>query len=173
MSQPFVGQIIPVGFNFAPVGWLLCDGSSLSIAEYQVLFTLLGTTYGGNGQTTFNLPDLRGRGALGMGQGSGLQPYIQGQASGSENVTLVANQIAAHTHALNAASTTTSAVPLGTTVLGTPDAEFIYATSGASTTLASGSIGAAPGGSQPHENRQPFQVINYIIAFAGIFPSQG
>jgi microcystin-dependent protein len=171
MSQPFVGQIIAVGFNFAPVGWALCDGSSLQISQYDVLFNLIGTTYGGNGTTVFNLPDLRGRGAVGAGQGTGLSTYVLGAMAGTEAVTLSANQIGAHTHVLNAASTVTASTPATNAVLGTPETESIYAASGATTSLASASIGSAPGGSQPHENRQPFQTINYIIALYGIYPS--
>src|SRR4051794_23847461 len=109
MSEPFVGQILAVGFNFAPAGWLMCDGSLVAISEYDVLFNLIGTTYGGNGQTTFSVPDLRGRAAVGMGQGSGQPNYIIGQAGGSESVTLLTTQIPAHTHTLNASGTPGSA----------------------------------------------------------------
>ena len=111
MSEPYLGQVIAVGFNFAPVGWALCQGQVLPISEYSALYQLLGTTYGGNGQTNFALPDLRGRAALGMGQGSGLQPYIQGQLGGVESVTLTAGQFASHTHALQAAGTATTPTP--------------------------------------------------------------
>jgi microcystin-dependent protein len=172
MSQPFVGQIIAVGFNFAPVGWALCNGATLSISEYDVLYNLIGTTYGGNGTTTFNLPNLCGRGAVGMGQGSGLSNYVLGQSGGSENVTLTSAQIGPHTHALMGATSVGASTPTTTAVLGTPAAENIYGTSGATTMLAGSSIGPAPGGGQPHENRQPFQTVNYIIALYGIYPSQ-
>jgi microcystin-dependent protein len=172
MSEPFVGQVISVGFNFAPVGWVLCDGRILPISQYQALYTLLGTTYGGDGVNTFAVPDLRGRGAVGVGQGPGLQPYVQGQIAGSESITLTVSQIGAHTHTLAGASTATSNVPLSNAVLGTTDAENIYATAGATTTLAPSSVGVATGNNLPHENRQPFLAINYIIAVEGIFPTQ-
>lgn len=169
MSQPFVGQIIAVGFNFAPSGWALCNGASLPISQYDVLYNLIGTTYGGNGTTDFNLPDLRGRGAVGMGQGTGLSNYTLGQMSGSEAVTLTASQIGPHTHALSGAASASNSSPTTGTVLGTPT-ESIYATSGSTTPLSSAAVGAAPGGNQPHENRQPFQTINYIIALYGLYP---
>jgi microcystin-dependent protein len=172
MSEPFVGQVISVGFSFAPRGWMLCDGSTLAISQYPVLFQLLGTTYGGDGVNTFALPDLRGRGAVSVGTGQGLPPYALGQRSGTESITLTVSQIGAHTHALSGASTATSNVPLSTTVLGTPDTENIYAAAGNTTTLSPAAVGPAPGGNLPHENRQPFLAINYIIAFEGIFPTQ-
>src|SRR5579863_2212268 len=100
MSQPFVGQIIAVGFNFAPVGWALCQGQLLPISENEALYTLIGTTFGGDGQSTFGLPDLRGRAALGMGQGPGLAQYAMGQAAGAESTTLTGAQIGSHTHGL-------------------------------------------------------------------------
>jgi microcystin-dependent protein len=174
MSEPFVGQVIAVGFNFAPVGWAICDGSLLAISEFSTLFNLLGTTYGGDGVTTFGLPDLRGRAALGMGQGSGLQPYLQGQIGGVESVTLTAGQFAAHTHALQGAATATTPTPGSAVVLGTPAAATpIYATgTGIGTTLAPSAVSLAAGGGGPHENRQPSLTINYIISLFGIFPSQ-
>lgn len=173
MSEPFVGQIIPVAFNFAPIGWVLCDGRTLPINEYSALYQLIGTTYGGDGQTSFAVPDLRSRCAIGMGQGAGLQPYLQGQASGTESVTLNSSQIAAHTHTLSAAATVTDSTPTTAMVLGTPADEDIYATSGTTTTLSRGSVSSAVGNGLPHENRQPYQAVNYIMAFSGIFPSHG
>src|SRR5499426_4244130 len=98
MSEPFLGQIQPFGFNFAPTGWATCDGQILSIAQHTALFSLLGTTYGGNGQTTFRLPDLRGRVPVHQGQGPGLSPYTLGEVTGTENVTLITTQIPAHNH---------------------------------------------------------------------------
>ena len=173
MSEPFVGQVIAVGFNFAPVGWALCQGQLLPISQNAALFSLLGTTYGGDGQSTFGLPDLRGRAALGMGQGSGLQPYVMGQPGGVESVTLTANQFASHTHALQAAATATTPTPGSGTVLGTPAAATpTYATTGTGAQLVGSTVSPAPGGNGPHENRQPSLAINYIIALFGIFPSQ-
>jgi microcystin-dependent protein len=173
MSQPFVGQVIAVGFNFAPVGWALCQGQLLPISENEVLFNLIGTTFGGDGQTTFGLPDLRGRAALGMGGGSGLSSYVLGQPGGVESVTLTSAQIGSHTHGLSAAATATSSIPSSSAVLGTPAAATpIYATGGVGATLTAGAVSTAPGGGQPHENRQPSLTINYIISLFGIFPSQ-
>src|SRR5690606_34266597 len=102
--EQLLGQIIMVGFNFAPRGWAFCDGRLLPIAQNTALFSLLGTTYGGNGQTTFALPDLRGRCAVGMGQGPGLSQRVQGEMSGTENVTLIQTQMPAHTHTLMAST---------------------------------------------------------------------
>jgi microcystin-dependent protein len=173
MSQPFVGQIIAVGFNFAPAGWALCQGQLLPISEYEVLYQLIGTTFGGDGQQTFGLPDLRGRAALGMGQGPGLGQYILGQPGGVESVPLTSAQIGSHTHGLSAAATATTSTPSSSVVLGTPDATTpIYATSGTGATLTAGAVSTTPGGGLPHENRQPSLTISYIISLFGIFPSQ-
>ena len=174
MSEPFLGQVIAVGFNFAPVGWELCAGQLLDINQNAALFQLLGTTYGGDGVSTFALPDLRGRSVMGAGQGPTVQNYVQGQLGGSEAVTLNASEIAGHSHALMAATSPASAADPGPTmVLGaTPVGDEVYSSAGANATLASGAITAAPGGGTPHENRQPYTVVNYIIAMQGIFPSR-
>ena len=173
MSQPFVGQIIPVGFNFAPQGWFLCNGQLLPISEYEVLYNLLGTTYGGDGQSTFALPNLCGCVAVGMGQGAGLQSYVPGQTGGSEQVTVTASQLGGHTHLVAAASTAGTTNTPSTAVVPATSASVvpIYSSGTPAVAMASGSIGAS-GGSQPHENRQPFLAINYIIAWAGVYPSQ-
>ncbi len=173
MAQPFVGQVIAVGFNFAPVGWHICDGSLLQISQYDVLFNLVGTTYGGDGQTTFALPDLRGRAVVGMGQGSGLSPYTLGQQGGVEAVTLASAQVGSHSHALAAAATATTPAPGPSVVLGTTAAaDPIYATSGTSAALSSAAVSSSAGGGLPHENRQPSLAITYIISLFGIYPSQ-
>jgi microcystin-dependent protein len=172
--QPFVGQVIAVGFNFAPVGWAFCNGQLLSIAEYSTLFNLIGTTYGGDGQTTFAVPNLCGRSPLGQGTGAGLPPAVIGQAAGTENVTLTSTQIGAHTHPLLASSGTgTTPTPSATTVLANQsNAEIqIYGTVTTTVALARAAISMA-GGNQPHENRQPFNTVNYIISLFGIYPSQ-
>ena len=173
MSQPFVGQIIPVGFNFAPQGWFLCNGQLLQISEYTVLYNLLGTTYGGDGQSTFAVPNLCGCVAVGAGQGTGLQPYVEGQTGGSEQVTVTASQLGSHSHLVAAASPAgTTNTPSTAVVLATSAAKVaIYASGAPAVAMAPSSIGAS-GGSQPHENRQPFLAINYIIAWAGVYPSQ-
>lgn len=165
--EPFVGQLMCVGFNFAPKGWALCQGQLLPIAQYTALFSLLGTMYGGNGQTTFALPDLRGRVPMSFGQGPGLQNYDQGQVSGSENVTLIINQIPMHNHTVACSSTDPSdTTPVG----GVPAAGGSYSTT-ANATMLPTMIGQA-GGNQPHSNMQPYLVLNWIIALEGIYPSR-
>ncbi|HET7881837.1 MAG TPA: tail fiber protein [Acetobacteraceae bacterium] len=174
MAQPYVGQILAVGFNFAPVGWLLCNGQTLPISQYQVLFALIGTTYGGDGVNTFALPNLCGRVAVNQGQGPGLSAYVLGQNAGTESVTLTTGQVGAHGHPLRASSQTgTTATPSSSVALAQNAQSLVnlYGTVTANTTLQPGSIGVS-GGSQSHENRQPALTINYIIAFEGIFPSQ-
>ena len=141
LSEPFVGQVIAVGFNFAPVGWALCDGSLLSIAQNSVLFNLIGTQFGGNGTTNFALPDLRGRAALGVGQGPGLQPYPIGEVGGVELVTLASAQFAGHTHALQAAATATTPTPGSVVVLGTPaSGTSLNAAAGTATALSGSAV---------------------------------
>jgi microcystin-dependent protein len=174
MGQPFVGQVIAVGFNFVPAGWLSCDGSLQPISEYEALYALIGTTYGGNGTTTFGMPDLRGRSPVDAGQGAGLSTYVMGQIAGAEAVTLTASQIGSHSHQLVGSSQTgTITVPAGTVAIGqVVNAEVsVFAAAPATTALSGTAIGPF-GGSLPHENRQPFLTINYIICYAGIFPSQ-
>ncbi len=171
MSNPFVGEIRLFAGNFAPLGWAFCDGSLLAISDNDVLFNLIGTTYGGDGQSTFALPDLRGRVPVHAGTSSGTS-FVLGQAGGSETVTLTAAQVPQHSHALlgSAASATTTspagAVPATLAEVTT----FAYGTDAPLTTLAPQTIGAA-GGNQPHDNLQPFLCINYVISLFGIFPS--
>jgi len=171
MSDPFIATIRLVGFNFAPVGWALCQGQTLSIAQNTALFSLLGTYFGGDGQQTFNLPDLRGRVAVSQGQGPGLSSYTQGQAGGAESVTLTAAQAPTHTHTMMAAANVTAPNPGPSLALGTPATAVQLYGANSPTALASGSIGAFWSGTA-HENRQPFLGLNYIIALAGIFPSR-
>jgi microcystin-dependent protein len=173
MSQPFVGQVIAVGFNFAPVGWLPCDGRLLSIAQYDVLFNLVGTTYGGDGQTTFAVPDLRGRVVIGQGNGAGLSPYVMGQMAGTSQVTVTTPAMPAHVHTPMAAADATAPNPSNTVVLGATGGVLnVYASTASPVALNPGVIGLAAGSSLPHDNMQPYQTINYIIAFEGIYPSQ-
>lgn len=182
MAEPFLGQIISVGFSFAPVGWYPCDGRLLDVSQHDALFALLGTTYGGNGQTTFALPNLNGRVPLGQGQGQGLQNYIQGTVLGTEQVTLTTASMPAHTHTVsfsNLSATLESPKPvsgsnvaMGTNVnTNLPGGFYVSGRPGA-VALKPDTITAA-GSSLPHENRQQFLALNYIIAYAGIFPSQG
>ena len=175
MSNPYVGEIRLLGFNFAPLGWIPCDGRLLSIAEYDTLFTLLGTTYGGDGQSTFAVPDLRGRIPIHQGQGPGLSTYVLGEMSGTESVTLTANQMPAHTHQAVATTAAASTGTPGPALLpGTVSGQTMYVTDtsgGAPFTLAPQSMTTA-GGSQPHENCMPTLTVNFCISPYGIFPSQ-
>ncbi len=163
MSEPFIGEIKIFGGSFAIRGYAFCDGTLLSIDQNDALFNLIGTTYGGDGQTTFGLPDLRGR--IPVHQGSG---FPLGQSSGTETVTLTTSQIPSHNHAVAANSNTgSSGNPKGNIVAGsslTP-----YNTTAGDNNMGGSSIGKT-GGSQPHDNIMPYQCVNYIIALEGIFP---
>lgn len=178
MSQPFVGQMIRVGFNFAPAGWMKCQGQLLPIDQYETLFNLIGTTYGGDGQTTFALPDLQGRVTLSMGQGPGLSNYVLGQQAGNEQVTLTNQQMPSHQHFVNVlTSTANGSSPNPQSLLanegpGPVSLVYTYAPydQANQTALRSNSIGFNPGG-QPHENRQPLLAITWCISLFGIYPS--
>lgn len=178
MSEPFIGEIIMFAGNFNPRGWALCQGQLLAISQNTALFSILGTTYGGNGQTTFALPDLRGRVPVGQGQGPGLSSYTLGQQSGSETVTLTSQQMPSHNHLINASEgngaqqTPGSGFPASGVVPTSGNAAVSnYRNSSDGTTLAPTAVGLA-GGNQPHTNIQPYLCINFIIALEGIFPSR-
>lgn len=179
MGDQFVGEIRMVGFSFAPTGWALCDGSLLPIAQYQALFSLLGVMFGGNGTTTFGLPDLRGRAPVGMGNGPNLTPITQGELSGNENVSISTQQMPNHTHVLSVAGTETSSTvaPSGTNnVLGASGAgqgsATIWSTAlNSPVPLNPAQVGTA-GNSQPLPIRNPFLGTNFIIALNGIYPSR-
>jgi microcystin-dependent protein len=195
MSQPYIGQIIQGGWNFAPRGYAFCNGQSQSIAQNTALFSLLGTTFGGNGTTTFNLPNLQGRSMVHWGTGAGLSPIQLGESAGTENVTLTSNQMPAHTHTatFNGSSSTLSATttaattqsPSAGSVLGRAKDNtgtaipFIYAPAGSTASAAlaglnvAGTVTNAPaGGSQPLGIRNPYLGITHVIALQGIFPSR-
>ncbi len=167
--NPFIGEIRIFGFNFPPAGWAQCNGQLLAIAANDALFALLGTTYGGDGVSTFALPDLRSRVPIHQGQGPGLSPYVIGQMAGVEAVTLTTSQIPQHNHVLNAfASTGTGGLaPSG----GVPANTQGSVNGTANTTFAAPAIGPS-GGSQPHENLQPYLTLNFCISLFGIFPSR-
>ncbi len=174
--EPFLGMIATFGFNFAPRGWMFCNGQLLSISQYSALFALLGTTYGGNGQTTFALPNLQSRVPIGMGQGPGLSNYSIGQQAGSENVTLLSTQMPAHTHQMMASGEGASANvatnnSLASSSRSVPTMPTIYAP-GNTTPTPMASTTSIVGGNQPHNNIQPYLAINYSIAVEGIFPSR-
>lgn len=168
MAQPYVGEIRMFGGNFAPAGWEFCQGQLMPISEYETLFNLIGTTYGGDGQSTFALPDLRGR--IPIHQGSG---FVLAETGGVEQVTLTVSQIPAHSHpALASSSSANSSSPAGN-VAGrvTTAGVFAYGTDAPLTTLSSQAMGPV-GGNQPHNNLQPYLCVNFIISMFGIFPSQ-
>ncbi|MBS0590494.1 MAG: phage tail protein [Proteobacteria bacterium] len=171
MADPFVGEIRLFAGNFAPVNWAYCNGALLPIAQYDALFTLLGTTYGGDGQTTFGLPDLQGRVPVHQGQGPGLSPYVLGQKGGVENVTLTTNQYPSHTHGFVASSDAGTAAGPGSDVLAASASIKAYTDALPNVGLNATALPPS-GGGLPHENMQPSLCVNFIISLFGIFPSQ-
>ncbi len=172
MSQPFVGEVRLFGFNFAPRGWALCRGQLLSISQNTALFSLIGTYYGGNGTSTFALPNLQGNIAVGQGQGIGLSNYTVGQIAGSATVTLLANQLPPHSHTLVAGTAATTPTPAANAYFGSaPRGRNAYATSSDGTRMAAASV-ATSGSSTPHNNMMPYLAMNYCISLQGIFPSR-
>lgn len=174
MSTPYIGEIRLFGFHRIPVGWASCDGSLLPISQYDTLFALIGTTYGGDGQTTFAVPDLRGRVPLHNGQGPGLSTRIIGEMSGTESVTLLPTQLPSHSHTFFATTTSASSASPGASFeLGAVSGDTPYATdlNAATATLSANAMTAA-GGTQPHDNTMPTLTAGYCIALEGIFPQQ-
>ena len=179
MADPFLGEIRMVGWNFAANGWALCNGQLMSISQNSALFSLLGTTYGGDGVSTFALPNLQGRVPIHQGNGAGLSPYTIGAASGSETVTLLPTQIPAHNHLMGVSNQSGTVADPTNTILAqgnsgsgrSPVPVTNYVSTAATGTLAPTAIQSA-GGSQPHSNIQPYLCVNFIIALQGIFPSR-
>ena len=169
MSSPYLGEIRLVGFNFAPAGWAFCNGQLLPISENDALFNLIGTTYGGDGQQTFALPNIQSRVVLHQGNGAGLSNRVLAETGGVESVTLTASQMPAHSHGVQVSSSVASRVPASGHYPG-KSARPVYAEP-MNNSLNASSIAIA-GGSQPHENRQPYLVLSYIISLFGIFPTQ-
>jgi len=168
MSEPFLGQLATFGFNFAPRGWAFCNGQILPIAQNTALFSLLGTTYGGNGQTTFALPNLQSRFPIHFGQGPGLSQYDLGEQSGTESTTLTINNMPQHTHNMNVSSgTKVSPIATNNNFGGAP----IYTSAPLDTVMVPGTLGLA-GGSQPFSILPPYLALNWCIALEGIFPSR-
>ncbi len=166
MAQPYVGEIRMFAGNFAPAGWMFCEGQLMPISENETLFQLIGTTYGGDGQSTFALPDLRGRIPIHNGNG-----FILAETGGAEEITLTAAQIPAHTHALVATTDlANSASPADAYLSATATGNKIYSTASPSIPLSAQEI-SPTGGSQPHTNFQPYLCVDYIISLFGIFPS--
>ena len=166
---PFIGEIRLFGGNFAPEGWALCQGQTLAIAQNQALYSLIGTTYGGDGVSTFKLPDLRGRFPVHQGTGAN-QTAVLGQAAGTETVMLNASQLPVHSHAISASSTATSQSPANSTPAAWGEAQYSTADPTAAQ-LAAAAV-TSTGGSTPHENRSPYLGVSFIIALQGIYPSQ-
>ncbi len=168
MSEPFLSEIKIVSFNFPPKGWAFCNGQFLPINQNQALFALLGTTYGGNGQTTFALPDLRGRLPIHMGNG-----HTLGEAAGSSAVTVNIQQLPQHIHLLQASSAVASSdTPDSTMLLGSTAPNDLYTGPQGGLVATNAATVTSVGGSQPHNNMMPYLVLNFIIALQGIFPSK-
>ncbi|HSB09844.1 MAG TPA: tail fiber protein [Blastocatellia bacterium] len=166
MGTPFLGEIKIVSFNFAPKGWALCNGQLLPINQNQALFSLFGTTYGGDGRVNFALPDFRGRAPLHFGDG-----FTQGERGGEENHTLIISEMTGHTHQVSAATNAPNAgTPVGNMLCESPPANSLFAAT-PNTAMAPQAVGNV-GGSQPHNNLQPYLCLNFIVALQGIFPSQ-
>ncbi|MGD2115234.1 MAG: tail fiber protein [Acidobacteriota bacterium] len=171
MSEPFLAEVRMVGFNFAPRGWAFCDGQILPINQNQSLYSLLGTTYGGDGRTSFALPDLRGRTPIHVGRSNGGEHHTLGQKSGEETHTLSANEMPQHEHVLRGTNVGNGSI--------NPSSSHVYANSGSLTyntpdalvNMRAGSV-TNVGGSQAHENMQPYLAVNYCIALQGLFPSR-
>jgi len=196
MAEPFVGEIRMVGFNFAPTGWAICEGQLMQISQNEALFVLIGTTYGGDGQSTFGLPDLQGRLAIGQGQGPGLSNYVQGQRAGSERSSILTSNLPPHNHAMTGSIGVTTTVGTHSKLgdIGNPNGHILaksLATStppslvetytdqapdgtlGGVSSLATPALTTAPTGNNiPLPIAQPYLVINYVISLFGIFPSR-
>jgi microcystin-dependent protein len=169
MAQPYVGEIRMFAGNFAPAGWAFCDGQLLSIASNETLFQLIGTTYGGDGVSTYALPDLRGRFPIHQGTGAGLSARTLGEAAGSQEVALIASQLPIHNHVALASASPGHIVEPRTAV---PAAHRDYAAFDSAPGVAMAAAVAATGGGQPHANEPPYLCVNFIISLFGIFPTQ-
>jgi microcystin-dependent protein len=167
MSQPYVGEIRMFAGNFAPAGWMFCEGQLLPISEYETLFNLIGTTYGGDGQSTFALPDLRGRAPIHVGNG-----FTLAETGGAETITLTVSQIPQHSHPLLASTDLAQqSSPSGNLTAQSGSSTHIYRPATPAQTMAANSCGSV-GGSQPHDNFQPYLCVDFIISLFGVFPSQ-
>jgi microcystin-dependent protein len=173
MSTPYIGEIRMFGFGRTPTGWQACDGSLLPISQYDALFALIGTTYGGDGQNTFAVPDLRGRLPIHQGLGAGLSNYVIGQMAGTENVTVLTNQMPAHTHVMVATTGASTAITPGPALLPgavSGDTFYVNTVTGNNAAAMSDQMLTVSGGSQPHENCMPTLTVQYCMATEGIFP---
>jgi microcystin-dependent protein len=178
MDSPYIGSIVLFAGNFAPRGWMLCQGQLLSIAQNTALFSILGTTYGGNGTSTFALPDLRGRVPISQGQGPGLSDYVLGETIGTENVTLLSTEMPAHIHNVMVSTGQADSATANNNYLANSvgslagDAVTVNTYNGTPNGLLGGGSISPSGGNLPHANMQPSLCINYIIAIVGLFPSR-
>lgn len=171
MADPFLAEVRLFPFNFAPIGWAQCNGQLLPISQNTALFSLLGTTYGGDGKSTFALPNLQGRFTIGQGQGPGLSLRDLGETGGSDTVTLLASQMPVHGHPLMSTSSPTSADPTNATLAPTANGSNAYRAPGTTTPMAASAVSPA-GGSKPHDNLQPYLTLNFCIAMQGVFPAR-
>ncbi len=169
-SEPFVGQLMIFAGNFAPRGWAYCDGQILAISQNEALFSLLGTIYGGDGRTTFGLPDLRGRIPVHAGQGPGLSNRTLGAKGGAETATVAPSQLPSHSHALRAYSGQGDTDMPGNNVLAFDSREKQYRAEAPDVNMQASALAAAPGGNGSHENMAPYQVLGYCIALSGVYP---
>jgi len=172
MADPFVGQLLLVGFNFAPTGWAFASGQILLISQNTALFSLLGTMYGGDGKSNFALPNLQGAVAIGFGQSPGLQNYIQGETGGAQTVTVIPSETPIHNHTVAAAAHPASASSPVNNAFADSAAGSIYSTSTSPLTQMSAAAISPFGGNQPHNNMMPYVGLNWIIALQGIYPSR-
>lgn len=168
MSNPFLAEIRIVPFNFAPKGWALCDGQVMAISQNTALFSLLGTTYGGDGQSNFALPDLQGRAPMHAGQGPGLTDRMLGEQAGEDTVTLLTSEMPSHSHTFTAATAAATEPDPEGAVLATSGSQA-YGTGSA---VAMADAISTAGGGQPHENMQPYLTLNFVIALSGVFPAR-
>lgn len=170
MAEPYLGEIRMFAGNFAPRGWALCNGQLMSISQNTALFSILGTTYGGDGRVTFGLPNLQGRYPMHWGNGAGLTPRSIGETAGSESITLLVQQIPAHNHTLNAATEANGDTGrAGGASLATTNTPIYSSQNAPDAAMKAASIGMT-GGSQPHDNMPPYQCVTFIIALEGIYP---
>ena len=171
MAQPYVGEIKMFAGNFAPEGWSFCQGQVIAISENDTLFALIGTTYGGDGQSTFALPDLRSRVPIHQGQGPGLSNYTLAQSGGAESVTLTVNQVPAHTHAMRASIGLANTTNPANAIIGASTAVTAFFGDPPTQNMNTAAISSV-GGSVPHNNIQPYLAFNFIISMFGVFPQQ-